>query len=186
MMVLRCTTWGDEMLKSGIVALAALAACGGSSSGGMTIRGVSFSAAETISGAATQAGTGAAQIILSDRTGSCALATSNTRPKSSHGMVIILSDTAAIAAGTFTVSTSGGASKAATVDFVSLDATRTDVSAQEASGKSGTVTVTSVSGNALSGSFDVTFDSGDHVTGSFTGAGCAALVTPPSGSPSCG
>lgn len=46
-----------------------------------------------------------------------------------------------------------------------------------AAGTSGTVTLTSVSGNRFSGNFDLVLDSGDHVTGSFDPEECPALNT---------
>jgi hypothetical protein len=165
--------------------LFALAACGGSSSGGFTIRGQSFSAVETISAAQVVSGSGSGVIVLSSRTGSCALAASNTKAKSAKGLVITVSDSAAIAAGSFPVTTTVGSGKSANVEFVSLDATCTDVAGQEATATSGSVTLTKVSGNALGGTFDLTFDSGDHVTGSFDGTACAGLVSS-SGAATCG
>lgn len=56
------------------------------------------------------------------------------------------------------------------------DATCQDITAQGASGTSGTVTLSSVSGNRFSGSFDLVLDSGDHVTGSFDPQECPALA----------
>ncbi len=44
---------------------------------------------------------------------------------------------------------------------------------------SGTVTVSSVTGDVFSGTFDVSLDSGDHVTGAFHPDACPGLVDPP-------
>src|SRR5262249_25585325 len=66
------------------------------------------------------------------------------------------------------------------------DATCHDTNADDALGTSGTVTLSSVSGNRFSGSFDLMLDSGDHLTGSFDPEECPALAnqvgnsTPPS------
>jgi len=61
------------------------------------------------------------------------------------------------------------------VAFVTQDATCQEVSAQSATGATGTVTLTSVNNGAYAGSFDVVMDSGDHVTGSFNAANCAGI-----------
>jgi len=158
------------------VAVVGIVGCGGSSSGGVsfTIRGQSFTAVETISAVQTTSGTTFGVVALSGRSGSCALAASNTNPKNTKILVIAVTDNfAAATTGAFTVAATSG--KLASVKFISYDATCGDISAQEAMGVSGTITLTSVSGNALAGTYDITFDSTDHITGSFTGTACAGV-----------
>ncbi len=158
---------------------------GGSGSGSFTIRGQSFSPAETISTVQTNSSTSVGVVIFSGRSGICALAASNTNPKNTKGLIIVLSNNgAAPIAGAYTVTTTFSAGKIAIAQFVSYDNTCNDITAQEANGASGTVTLTSVSGNALAGTFDITLDSCDHITGGFTGTGC--VIPSSTGTATCG
>jgi hypothetical protein len=158
---------------------------GGGGSSSFTIRGQSFSAVETISAVQTTSSSSVGVVIFSGRSGICALAASNTNPKNTKGLLIVVSNNGtALVAGAYTVTASFSAGKIALVQFVSYDNTCGDITAQEANGVSGTVTLTSVSGNALAGSYDITFDSTDHITGSFTGTGC--VIPSSTGTASCG
>ena len=61
---------------------------------------------------------------------------------------------------------------------VSLLATDADCGStlDEMSGQNGSITLTSITPQAVAGSFDVTFYSGDHLTGTFNAPQCASVA----------
>ena len=178
------------------LAAALLAGCGSDSGGSPigtasfsgTVHGQPFSPKDALSGStSTGGGHSASVLVITDRAGLCSLP--GATPKNGRAMVVLLSDNNATptAAGTFQVTgilSSNPPPKVAYVLFFVYDNTCNDVSAQEASGASGTVTLTQP-GNALAGSFDFTFDSGDHVTGTFAAGACAGFSTSADAGSSC-
>lgn len=169
-------------------------ACGGSSSSGGgaltgTVHGQSIMIEDAISVAATLSGgtpqLHGAAIALSTTKDLCADAMSNAQHPNEKAVAIVLFDvngtstSTPTAPGTYTIFSGSGTppAKSASLSVAVTDAMCHDVAAQDASGVTGTVTLSSVSGNQFSGSFDVVLDSGDHVTGSFDPQACPALAT---------
>ena len=181
-------------MRMGLLALSAMAvgaaACGGGSSASATftgtIHGQNFAPKEAIS-ATTAISSGSTStigvIVVANNTGLCHDVAANQTPKNLAGLLLTVGDvntstgasTAPTAPGVFTISSSSAQPKSAFVAFEVTDASCKDISAQDAVGASGTVTLTSVSGGAYAGSFDVVMDSGDHVTGSFSATNCASI-----------
>jgi hypothetical protein len=180
-------------LHSVLVAAAAVSfACGGGVGVSVngTVKGQSLKPADTVSAPVTVALTGGgtaslAGVVISDVSGLCAKAGSNTTPKSAHILFLGAGDvnptsfqiTAASTTGTYSIYGGSGAppAKVAYASFFTFDSGCTQITTQSASATSGTVTLTSVNNGSYSGNFDVTFDSGDHVTGSFSASNCANL-----------
>lgn len=172
-----------QFLLLGSVVLAV--ACGSSSSSpgsiSGTIHGAKFPIVDAISSTVTINGSSQGAVILSNTSGLCADLGMNGLPKNLAGAIIVVgnvsgtSATAPTAPGTFTVQAQTGAS--AVWNAIVTDSTCNDVTASEAKGTSGTVTLTSVGTNDYAGKFDVTLDSGDHVTGSFSPEPCPAFAT---------
>lgn len=174
-----------KTMKVAAVAAALCAACGGSGSGfSGTVKGVAFTPADQESGSApltVGSSSTAGVVFIANQTGLCAAATAGHKAKSASGYLFLLEDvntttgatTAPTAPGTYSIS--GSAAKSAFVAFDTTDASCNNISAQSATGASGTVTLTSVSNGAYAGNFDVIFDSNDHVTGSFSATNCAGL-----------
>ena len=169
-------------------------ACGGGdSSGGSlsgTIHGQSFMIQDVISAVVTITPPGSptlheAVIVMANAKDLCADAMSSTEHPNEKAVVIQLTDingttsNTPTASGTYSVYQGSGTppAKAAFFDVSVSDATCKDVTAQSATGASGTVTLSSLSGNRFSGNFDLVLDSGDHVTGSFDPRECPALNT---------
>jgi hypothetical protein len=113
----------------------------------------------------------------------CGKLTAGQQSKNSRSLLLAVTDfnsstsqtSAPNGAGTYNLSSSTGQvpAKLAIVLYLQTDGTcQTSLSA---TGRSGTVTLTSVSNGSYSGTFDITFDSGDHVTGSFNVSNCPGL-----------
>ncbi|HEX4416296.1 MAG TPA: hypothetical protein VH165_00280 [Kofleriaceae bacterium] len=169
-------------------------ACGGGSSAGGgaltgAVHGQSIMIDDVISAAVTTTVAGvsihAAAIFMATSKDLCSDAMSNTEHPNEKASVILLTDingttfNTPTATGTYAIFQGSGTPPAKSAFFNVLveDATCKDVTAQEAAGTSGTVTLTSFSGNQFSGNFDLVLDSGDHVTGSFDPSECPALST---------
>ena len=170
------------------------AACGSGGSSAGTIKGQAFSPQEASSGNVSLGGsdTGAA-ILVANTTGICADLAASKQPKNLQALLLILFDVSAstgaksapAAPGTYTVST-GTQAKSAIVLYSVTDATCKEITAQGATGVSGTVTLTSASNGSYSGTYAVTFDSSDRLSSSFTAASCSSIdVLFGSGTPTC-
>lgn len=165
---------------------------GGSASGGGDLTGSvhgstigiqdAISAAVTITQGTTTAH--GAVILLSTSKTLCADAMTTATHPNEKAVIITLFDVNGMtlntptAPGTYTIAQSGTPpAKAAVLDVSAVDATCNDDQANDASATSGSVVLTSASGNAFHGTFDVVLDSGDHVTGDFSPQECPALQT---------
>jgi len=180
------------ILSASLFVLAGACGGGGSAAAGGALDGAvhgqsimiedAVSAAVTITVGSTPAH--AAAVALSTTKNLCADAMSNTQHPNEKLVAFFLVDVngatlnAPTAPGTYTAYQGSGTppAKFASFGVQVTDATCQDVSAQDAAGASGTVTLSSVSGNSFSGSFDLVLDSGDHVTGSFDPGACPALA----------
>jgi hypothetical protein len=183
--------------------LGVLSACGGGSSSGGAIMGTVYghqlATMDVVSAAVmvNDSGTGAvdhlAMIVMGNAAGLCAKLTRNARPANFEGISIELTvisgppvtASTPTTAGTFTVAS---APANASVNTLTTDATCHTVAAEPSeNATSGTVTLTSVSGDVFSGDFSVSFANGDAITGSFDPAGCPAVqnfASPPT-TPTC-
>jgi hypothetical protein len=119
-------------------------------------------------------------IVLSNSAGLCASATAAKQPKTSQFLTLVLSDQSNVPTGpgTHTIWAGTGTmpAKLAFAQYDRTDANCASVQPRPLVATSGTVTITSISGNNASASFDLTFDSTEHITGSFSASNCAALI----------
>ncbi len=83
------------------------------------------------------------------------------------------------APGTYTIYPNTGSEPAKSASLLTgeLDSTCQPIDADAASGESGTVTLSSLSGGVFVGSFDVTLNTGGHITGTFDPEACPQLQT---------
>lgn len=175
------------------VASIVLAACGSGSPGSVpaitgTIHGDVYSIGDAISAPVTFIGTtqhGAA-ILLSSAANACNDATSPPvfHPNQQKILIELFdaagpTDTTPTAPGTYTIYPGMGQppERTAALAAAMYDTTCHDIAASNANATTGTVTLSSVSGNVFSGSYDVGLDSGDHITGDFDPEDCPGLQT---------
>jgi hypothetical protein len=154
-----------------------------------TIHGVAYPVSDSVSAKVSISALGfteeAAAISLVSFSGACADLGANSLPPNLKEFGFTLGDfngtavNAPAAAGTYTIvpvnSTTAPPPKFATASATVTDSTCAAIAGDTSGGTSGTVTLTSVSGDVFDGSFDITMDSGDHVTGSFSPEGCPAI-----------
>jgi hypothetical protein len=170
--------------------LSAVAACTNSSSGGSargTVYGHELVIRDVISSSVqvTDSKTGALQefalIFMGNATGLCADLTANARPPSYEGISIEL---AVIAGSPLTVSTptsTGTFYVESAPENASLNTLAWDASCQRLadepseSATTGSIRLTSLSGDVFAGDFSVSFANGDGLTGSFDPAPCPGL-----------
>jgi hypothetical protein len=146
-----------------------------------TIHGQPISVANAISASVTRSSLHFAAILLGSTPNLCADQMTNTEHPNQASLVIWLFDfstgTAPTMPGTFSIYQSAPPPMAAMVSAEFTDASCQAITADSVQAMTGTVTLTSVSGNAFDGSFDVALDSGDHVTGDFAPEECPAIQT---------
>jgi hypothetical protein len=156
-----------------------LAGCASSSNGSATIDGTILGQVMTVQSSLSYttktATAGSTTVVLGSWADGCALGPHVGRMKS---RALVFSFAGAAGAGpsvsspgSFTVAATS-APGSVTVVFVGNDASCVVTSA--ATGASGTVQVTAVSGSQLDGNFDVVLTSGEHISGSFSAPACAA------------
>jgi hypothetical protein len=174
-----------------------VAACGGGSGGSATFNGTlhgqSFTAKDAISSATTiQTASGPANvaaIAVTNQSGLCGYVSKNQEPRNSTYFLIFLgvlnngAFSVPTSAADFTVYAGSGAPASNNVAIVvasTTDASCHDISADDATGTTGVVHLTGVSGQAFKGSFDLTVAGSygsDHVTGTFNASACSGLGT---------
>jgi hypothetical protein len=183
--------------------LAGAVGCGSSGGGGDDAGeppGGSFDIAGSISATVTTTdGAGddssAARIVLASTADLCgdAGASPVIDRKGQRFITIELRDvngavkTAPTAPGTYTIYPNTGSEPAKSASLIAggLDDTCQLDDDLSASGQSGTVTLTSVTGGVYAGSYDVVLNTGEKVAGSFAPTGCPALATASSDEHSC-
>jgi len=169
-----------------VLALGVLvAACGGDDAGSVsgTVHGSSISVGDSISAAVMiNNNQHVAAIALTSTGDACAEVTNRVTHPSEKVVVITVGDyanltlTTPVAAGTYSIYQGGAIpAKAATLKVTFSDLNCADITSMDASATSGTVTLTSVSGNAFDGTFDVVMDSTDHIKGSFHPSECPQI-----------
>lgn len=167
------------------LALGVLAACGGNDAGSVsgTVHGAAISIGDSIS-AAVMIGTNqhAAAIAMTSTADACAEVTNRVTHPSEKVVIITVADyanltlTTPTAPGTYSIYQGGSAPpKAATLQVKVSDLNCADVPGMDAKATSGTVTLSTVSGNEFAGSFDVVLDSTDHIKGSFHPMECPQI-----------
>lgn len=165
--------------------LSVLVACGGSDAGSVsgTVHGAAVPVGDSIS-AAVMINTNqhAAAIAMSSTADACAEVTNRVTHPSEKVVVITVGDyanltlTTPTAPGTYSIYQGGSVPpKAATLKVTFSDLNCADIANMDAKATSGTVTLTSVSGNAFDGTFDVVMDSTDHIKGSFHPMECPQI-----------
>lgn len=170
-----------------LIAFALFASACTSSGATGDLPGGGFDIEDTISASVTIDEDSAARIVIGSTTGLCGDAGANP-PIDRAGqqyIVIELADVASgmtttpTAPGTYTIYPNTGSRPAKSASFVTsrFDAACESVDDADASGQSGTVTLSSVSGDVFAGSYDVALNTGDHVTGQFSPKACPALRT---------
>jgi hypothetical protein len=169
---------------------AALCACGSDSSPGAiagTVHGMTYAIHDSVSSEVSINTAGgvihAGAVLMTTSSGLCPDVMAHQDHPNEKGATIALFDVvgtttnAPTVPGTYSIYQGTGSlpPKAASFSTVVLDATCTEIAADEGKATTGTVTLTAVSGNKYTGNFDVALDSGDHVTGSFNPEECAQL-----------
>jgi hypothetical protein len=168
------------------IVLSALVACGGGGDAGSvsgTVHGTSISVSDSISAAVMiNSNQHAAAIALTSTADACGEVTNRVTHPSEKVVIITVADyanltlTTPTAPGTYSIYQGGSAPpKAATLQVTFSDLNCADIANMDAKATSGTVTLTSVSGNAFDGTFDVVMDSSDHIRGSFHPSECPAI-----------
>jgi hypothetical protein len=175
----------------GLAVLAAVG-CGGSSGGDFgsvagTVHGSAVEITDAISASVTTTSSQgvtvhSAFIVMANAADLCADATANTAHPNEKGVIMSLFDvngltfTTPTGPGMYSIYQSGSPpAKSAVFSVSASDATCKTIATSSAKASTGSVTLTSVSGNDFTGSFDVALDSGDHITGQFTPQECPAL-----------
>ncbi len=186
-------------MKTGFLAacmvVAGSLACGGGGSTSVNgnIRGSSLPVSDTLSAnvnikLSSSQSFQAGAIFISNMSNVCSNATAGKVSKNSRMLGFVVSDyssstqttSAPTSAGAYpvvatTFSSSAPPPKFAFVSYGETDASCQNISGKTATGASGTINLTSVSGGNYAGTFDLTLDEGDHLTGSFNGSNCAGL-----------
>lgn len=172
------------MWKLGL-ALSVLVACGGSDAGSVsgTVHGTAISINDSISAAVMlQNNQHAAAIALTSTGAACTEVTNRVTHPSEKVVIITVADvnnltlTTPTTPGTYSIYQGGSApAKAATLQVTFSDLNCADISTMDAKATSGTVTLSSISGNAFDGSYDVVLDSGDHIKGTFHPSECPQI-----------
>lgn len=174
------------MWKVGL-ALSVLAACGGNDAGSVSgkVHGTSISVDDSISAAVTiNTNQHGASIVLANTPNACADITNRVTHPNEKVVIISVADyanltfTTPTAPGTYSIYQGGSIpAKAAKLQVVMDDLNCNAIDNMGATATSGTVTLTTVSGNTFAGSFDALLDSQDHITGSFSPTECPAIQT---------
>jgi len=167
------------------ILLSVLVACGGDDAGSVsgTVHGTAISVDDSVSAAVTiNTNQHGAAIVLTNTAGACAQLTDHVQHPSEKVVIITVADyanltlTTPTAPGEYSIYQGGTAPpKAATLQVVMTDLNCAPISNNGAKATSGTVKLTSVSGNTFAGSFDALLDSEDHITGSFSPSECPAI-----------
>jgi len=136
-----------------------------------------------------------AGVIIADHPGQCAQEQSGKEPAGTTFLQLGIDSQSPIATGTYTLYRAPQGTSDVSASFVTFNAAvNPDGSCTGGStwpALSGTITLTSVSGNSLAGSYSLTFEnSATSVTGTFSSTGCALtsaeLCTIVSRGPNCG
>ena len=178
--------------------LSVLAACGGGDDAGSvsgTVHGTSVPVADSVSAAVTiNTNQHVASIVLANTGDVCKDVTNHVNHPNEKVVIITVGDyanltlTTPTAAGDYSIYQGGSVpAKAATLQVLMYDLNCAPVTTSGAKATSGTVTLTTVSGNTFAGKFDALLDSEDHITGSFSPSECPAIqsIVDGQGSASC-
>lgn len=146
-----------------------------------TINGSPYPIADAISATVSSAGKSIAFIVLSSSTDLCLPPDAQIQHPQEKTVVIALrdGDQAPTGPGTYTVTDASGPdpqpTRAALLYTTVLDAMCENNADDGTVARSGTVTLSSASGEVYAGAFDVVLDSADHITGSFQPTACDLL-----------
>jgi hypothetical protein len=167
------------------IVLSMLAACGGDDAGSVsgTVHGNAISVADSVSAAITiNRNQHGAAILLANKGSLCPDLMNRVEHQGEKVVIITVEDvnnltlTTPTAPGMYSIYQGGSAPpKAATLQVIVDDVNCNKVDNMGAKATSGSVTLTTVSGNTFAGTFDVVLDSGDHIKGSFNPSECPAI-----------
>jgi hypothetical protein len=167
------------------IVLSMVAACGGDDAGSVsgTVHGTAISVGDSVSAAVTlNSNQHGAAIVLTNKADACKQLTDHVQHPSENIVIITVADVANLtlttptAPGDYSIYQGGAApAKAATLQVVETDLNCNPISNNGAKATSGTVTLTTVSGNTFAGHFDALLDSEDHITGTFSPSECPAI-----------
>ena len=126
-----------------------------------------------------------ARILLTNTTNLCQDVSASIDRKSEHYIMLVLHDvgasakTAPTAPGTYTIYPNTGSEPAKSVVMTAggYDASCLPNDAETAQGQSGSVALTTVSGNVFAGTYDIVLNTGGHITGSFQPQACPGAAT---------
>lgn len=168
-----------------VLLLSVVAACGGNDAGGVsgTVHGTGISVSDSVSAAITvNTNQHGAAILLTSTGNTCANLMNRVEHPSERAVIITVEDvmnltlTTPTVPGTYSIYQGGQAPpKAATLQVLVDDLNCQRVDNMGAKATSGTVTISSISGNHFAGSFDVVLDSTDHIKGTFDPMECPAI-----------
>jgi hypothetical protein len=160
---------------------------GGNDAGSVsgTVHGKTIAVGDSNSAAVTILGQHFAGIVLTSSGNQCADLGTRVEHPNEQAVAITLADVAGLTFSTPTVpgtyaiyqSRTQAPPKAATLQVLVDDTNCSRIANQSATATSGTVTITSISGNHFGGKFDVVVDSTDHITGTFAPTECPGIQT---------
>lgn len=167
------------------IVLSMVVACGGDDGGQVsgTVHGNAISVADSVSAAITlNSNQHGAAILLATSGNLCGDLMNQVEHPNEKAVIITVADyanltlTTPTAPGMYSIYQGGSAPpKAATLQVIVDDLNCSTVDNLGAKATSGSVTLTTVSGNTFAGSFDVVLDSSDHIKGTFSPSECPAI-----------
>lgn len=173
------------------VCLTALVGCGSGNSVTGTVQGNSLAAQDALSFQASESFGGVTEFLVGalivNISSACSTATNdqatNKTPPNLTGLSLAVANTAAIAPGTYNITSSSV--PAASAGFTKTDATCNNT--VNASATAGTITISAIDSSHAQGTFNLTFGS-DTLTGNFNAPNCNINLNgnPDAGAPTCG
>lgn len=172
-------------MRTILLVLSVAASCGGNDAGDVsgTVHGATISVGDSVSAAITvNTNQHGAAILLTSTGNSCTDLMNRVEHPSERAVIVTVEDvmgltlTTPTVPGTYSIYQGGQAPpKAATLQVLVDDLNCQRVANMGAKATSGTVTISSISGNHFAGSFDVVLDSTDHLKGTFDPTECPAI-----------
>ena len=152
---------------------------GGSAMIGGTVGGGAVAVVDVVGIASSDVESGKtvsyAGVIVANQSGTCATLQRDGNPPGAQALdVLVATDGAAVAPGTYALGPGPTNGAWTSVTYVAQDAACHKTTSEQA--QTGSITLTAVSSALVTGRFDVTFPSGDHLTGTFSAPVCAVDI----------